>query len=279
MEEKTYCCLSFPHTFDEEKLQGFMARFNPLGYRDDDAVWQCYFATADWQSGLREECLTALNALFPDRSVKEDILIMKNWNEEWEKSILPLRVSDRFIIAPSWAYVEPASDEIVLIIDPKMSFGTGYHATTRLMIRSMESCHLMDKATLDVGTGTGILAIAAIQLGAKTAVGVDTDEWSVDNAMENLQRNRPDAAVTFFHGSIEKSPGMFDVIFSNITKNDNLSLLPEFRGRLRTDGVIILSGFLVEDLDEMVDGLHRNGFELLQTRTEDEWIALTAQAV
>ncbi len=277
MSEPSFCCLTFPLTPDAEEILGVLARFHPLGILEEDAAWQCWFRASLWIGGLREECLATLAALFPKLTVGENFLELRNWNEEWERSIQPLRVSDRFIVAPSWSNVEARTDEIILVIDPKMSFGTGYHATTRLMLRQMETFDLNGKDVLDVGTGTGILAIAAMKLGARKAVGVDIDEWSVDNATENLLRNMPDGNVVFLNGSMEKVSGQFDVILSNITKGDNLSLLTMYRDCLQPDGRIVLSGFYADDLDDITAGLRRCGFEPVSSQIEDEWIAVTAK--
>jgi ribosomal protein L11 methyltransferase len=279
MSEPSFCCLTFPSTPDVEEIQGVLAHFNPLGIHEEDTLWRCYFPTLSWISGLREECLATLSALFPSIIVEEETLKLENWNDDWERSIQPLRVSDRFIVAPSWSHVEAHENEIVLVIDPKMSFGTGYHATTRLMLRMLETLDLTGTLVLDVGTGTGILAIAAMKLGAQKAVGVDTDEWSVDNATENLGRNEPTCEVVFLYGSMEQVSGTYDLILSNITKNDNLALLNTYRDCLSPNGRIILSGFYAPDLEDMKTGLLQHGFELVDTQTEDEWIALTAKLV
>jgi len=271
---KSYIQLRFSRSDDDELIQAFISDFSSLGILDEEDSWSCYFSVHDWSTAVQRPFTDGLKNRFPFCSFETFVFEEENWNQTWENSITPLRVSERFIITPSWHQVDAHAGTEVLIIDPKMSFGTGFHATTRLMLRLLEKTIEGGERVLDVGTGTGVLAIAAVKLGAKYAEGVDTDEWSFENAMENCERNRVVEQITMMHGSIECAANMYDVVCSNITKNDNIALLPAFNQRLRSNGIAILSGFYSTELDDVLEFAARSEFEFIDSISEDEWIAI-----
>ena len=121
-----------------EELQALLLPYAPLGFLDEDTVWQCYFDPASWEAAREGGILDRFAAMSPAHPVDVTELRQENWNRAWEESITPIRVSDRFVIAPTWHPAAPEPGVIVLTIDPKMSFGTGYHQTTRLMMRLLE---------------------------------------------------------------------------------------------------------------------------------------------
>ncbi len=142
--------------------------------------FHCYILKTLWNDALHQQLLLVVKEGLPRPAEISGIAEIENqnWNRQWEESIQPVEISPRIVITPSWHAVPHGGDRIVLVIDPKMSFGTGYHESTRLMLRMMERAITKDSFVLDVGTGTGILAIAAVKLGARSAVGIDIDEWS-----------------------------------------------------------------------------------------------------
>ncbi|MBE0645229.1 MAG: 50S ribosomal protein L11 methyltransferase [Bacteroidetes bacterium] len=272
---KRFLRARFQSTAHDATVQGMLITHDPLGFLEEDQWWEVYFEAELWPAvevsflrRLEEEGLTAAYEL--------ETFDQQNWNQEWEDSIQPIKVSDRFLITPSWHPVADAEGMTVLIIDPKMSFGTGYHATTRLMLRLMEGLLREGDRVLDVGTGTGVLAIAAVRCGAREADGVDTDEWSYDNALENAQRNGVAEHCHFRLGSIEQANGEYDLILSNITKIDNLQLLPTFLHHLTSGGRIVLSGFYAQDAPDLHMALSNLGLQVISEETEDEWCAVSA---
>ncbi|MCK9410608.1 MAG: 50S ribosomal protein L11 methyltransferase, partial [Bacteroidetes bacterium] len=201
----------------------------------------------------------------------------KNWNEEWESSIQPINVSDRFIITPSWHPVESVG-KTVIIIDPKMTFGTGYHETTRLMMRMMEQYVQSGQTILDVGTGTGILAIGAAALGATKIIGVDIDEWSLENGIENAQRNNVRDKIDIRIGSLETVPEKnFDIILANIIRRTILELIDPMLSKLSAQGTILLSGLLATDREAIEQSLTERNFTVVSVLQENEWIAMAAK--
>jgi ribosomal protein L11 methyltransferase len=199
----------------------------------------------------------------------------QNWNEAWEQTIQSQRIG-KFLVKPTWSEEEPNDEEILLEIDPKMSFGTGYHTTTRLMLQQIQKMDLNDKTVLDAGTGTGILAIAAIKLGAKKALGFDVDSWSRDNALENIFINKVDHFVEIRFGGIESTDEheLFDLILANINRNVLVDILPSLVEHLNTDGVICLSGLLHTDEDTIRDRLSSQPVQVTEVEHEEEWILM-----
>jgi ribosomal protein L11 methyltransferase len=202
----------------------------------------------------------------------------RNWNAEWERTVRPIEVGARIAIAPSWSGYRNDSGRIVLTIDPKMSFGTGYHETTRLMLLLIERYIREGMFVLDVGTGTGVLALAAVRLGAAGAVGTDTDEWAVDNALENVRLNREEGRVTIHHGSIPPHlPSPPSMICANLTLNDLATMLPAFRELLPAGGLLLVSGLLSQDEGPIGGALAASGFTVIEIARENEWLAICAR--
>lgn len=203
----------------------------------------------------------------------------QNWNESWERTIQPQRIGS-FYVKPTWSRQQPGKDDILLEIDPKMAFGTGYHATTRLMLNSIQKMALHGKSVLDAGTGTGILAIAAVKLGASEALGFDTDIWSKQNAEENILINGVKEEVEIRHGSIKTVhlDEIFDVTLANINRNEILEMLQELVNHTSIGGSITLSGLLAEDFERIDQKAQKYGLELIDMEKEadgeDLWIVI-----
>lgn len=203
----------------------------------------------------------------------------KNWNEEWEATIKPMTVG-RFYIRPSWTArpQEPASGLITLEIDPKMSFGTGYHETTRLMLRLLPDYVDSGSRVMDAGTGTGILSIAALKLGAASAFAFDIDEWSYLNARENALLNETADALELHHGGAEVIPegseSRYDLVLANINRNILEDLGGQLCALIRPGGRLLLSGLLESDEEIIRRHPAYSRLTFLEKRQEGEWIGL-----
>ena len=250
------------------------------GFLETDNVFHCYIPKALWNDALQ---IKLLSIVAEQRSSPITISAIteiqnQNWNKEWEASIQPIEVSDRIVIAPSWHPVPEKTGRVVLVIDPKMSFGTGYHESTRLMLRMMERYMTPQSSALDIGTGTGILAIAAVKLGSRLAVGIDIDEWSHSNAKENVLRNGCEQRVDIRFGTLESvSESEFDFILANIIRSTIIELIPSMIKKLNTHGTVLLSGLLAEERELMKNVLHEHGCEVLSIDEENEWIGIAAR--
>jgi ribosomal protein L11 methyltransferase len=264
-----------------EHLGGLLSQLGFEGLWEEEAVLHCYMDAGRWSPALEEEVRRIIALAATGKTPLPPVELVqvadRNWNEEWERTITPIRVTDRMIITPSWQRPEPRPGDLVLTIDPKMSFGTGYHESTRLVLRLLER-HLKPRSrVLDVGTGTGVLAIAAVKLGAAGATGVDIDEWSLDNATENVMVNGVADRVRILRGDLAALPlEAAELIVANIQRAVLLDLLPELLRRLAPGGMLILSGLLHTDREAMLTALTRSGLHLLDELNEGEWIALVA---
>lgn len=198
----------------------------------------------------------------------------KNWNEEWEKTLNIIHVTPRVVIRPSTKEYAPAEGEIVLTIDPKMSFGTGEHQTTKLMIMAIEK--YVNKGTVaDIGTGTGVLAIAAIKFGAERAVAIDNDEWCFENGVENIELNNVADKVKIMTGIVDDIPEPgFDSVLANIQKNVLLEIAESLIAKVNKGGLLVLSGILLEDEEDILKKYTSLGMSKVETFVLDEWKAI-----
>lgn len=199
--------------------------------------------------------------------------IEKNWNEDWEKSVQAIIVSDRIAITPSWKANE-VSAPMKIIIDPKMSFGTGSHSTTLLMCRLAEKFVTRGSSWIDAGTGTGILAILASKLGAESVFAFDNNEWSVDNTKENIALNDANNIIVEMSDlhliELPDSSGIFANLFIHLI----IPSLPKFKKALtKSRGVLIVSGVLKYDEALLLNAAESGGFTLIEKQYHDEWIA------
>ena len=229
-----------------------------------------------WDDVKREELERLLNRYWPGAAWRREEVAEQNWNEEWEKSIRPVRVGS-FLILPTWLEAAPEEGVRQLRIDPKMSFGTGLHPTTRLMLRFVERLVTGETdSVIDAGTGTGVLSIASVILGAKQVFAFDIDPWSERNARENCEINRVQNRVGIQLGGIETIPaGMkASLILANINRNTLMALLSRLTEHLHPDGDLVLSGLLSEDREAILQRAGEIGWSMQDELGEGEWLAL-----
>lgn len=197
-----------------------------------------------------------------------------NWNEEWEKNFEPIEIAGQVRIRAEFHPAEPAKHEI--IIQPKMSFGTGHHPTTHLMIEQMMKLDFAGKAVLDMGCGTSVLGIYAKQRGAKSVLGIDIDEWAVENSRENAQRNGVEMEVKL--GTAETlNEDKFDIILANINRNILLNDIPAYGQVLNSGGLLLLSGLCFFDVDDILKVTQAQGLTLKNRQQREEWMSLLLQ--
>lgn len=209
-------------------------------------------------------------------TVVEGIVPKVNWNEEWEKNYDPIEVGKLVYVRASFHAPQPGF-QYEIVINPKMSFGTGHHATTFQLLSLQGKIDHQGKRVLDVGSGTGILAIMAHLLGAKEVEAFDIDSWCVDNGNENFELNGLSTRMGL--GTIRevKPKGPYELILANINKNVLLDELAIYTSLLAPRGILLLSGFYSEDSDDLNQVATLNGLRLTTQSTKDNWAALEFQ--
>ncbi len=209
-------------------------------------------------------------------TVVEGVLPKVNWNEEWEKNYDPIEVGKLVYVRASFHSPQPGF-QYEIVINPKMSFGTGHHATTFQLLSLQGNIDHQGKRVLDVGSGTGILAIMAHLLGAKEVEAFDIDSWCVDNGNENFELNGLSTQMGL--GTIRevKPKGPYELILANINKNVLLDELAIYTSLLAPHGILLLSGFYSEDIDDLNQAASLNGLHLTTQSTKDNWAALEFQ--
>ena len=200
------------------------------------------------------------------------------WAGQWKTKLGPVRVSDRLLVAPPWSAVSPFDGLIVIRINPGAGFGTGGHETTQLCLRQLEKRIRPGDRVLDVGSGSGVLSIAAALLGASKATGIDIDSETIGNALENARLNGVADRVGAYAGRLDHPSvdGRYRIIVSNIGAASLAAMLPGFKARLHPAGELILSGLLVEEARAFETALEDHGFALLERETRGAWWAAAA---
>ncbi len=250
------------------------------GFLQTDAELTAYVPVEEWSGTVRERLASRLRADGYGEAITVRHLDDRNWNAVWEESIAPVRVGPFLLCGRSTVVPAEHADATPLRIDPKMSFGTGHHASTRLALQLLVDAVGDDDRVVDVGTGTGVLAIAACRLGAQSVLAVDNKPKVVTNARENVAVNEVDDCVTVQEGSIDVVPDApVDVIAANITRDTLLDLLPVFRTRLDDGGTLILSGLLTCDRSQMRAALRDQALAPDDEGTENGWWAVRATSI
>ena len=223
------------------------------------------FDTEELQNALLELTIEDVNIHFSKKEM-EDI----NWNVEWESQFDPIDVDNLCRVrAP---FHEAKEGVLDLIIEPKMSFGTGHHATTYLVLQKMFELDLKDKEVIDMGSGTAVLAIAAEKLGAKKVWAIDIDEWAYENAIENLERNSCTKIEALLGVEDLLEGKMADVFIANINRNILLAQAKHYENATKSGAPLLLSGFYENDVPALLEAF--SAFEWKETRVRDEWTML-----
>lgn len=262
--------------YDPEKVNGeiLLAHLTEVpfeSFAEEEGELQAFILKEEWD----ENQLEAIDFLKENRlsfTVKE--IEQVNWNEEWEKNFDPIVVSDQCIVRASF-HREEGEYPFDILIDPKMSFGTGHHATTFLMLNYMLNVDFTDKEVLDMGTGTGVLAILAAMKGAKKVLAIDNNPWAFENSIENVNSNNCSENIAVLQGDGEAVEGQsFDIILANINKNVIKADFEKYVNALKANGTILFSGILTEDREDVVLLAEKFQLQKIQFETRDKWSLL-----
>lgn len=280
---KTYLEIAISATKEQQELLiPTMIEIGCLGFEEKDNELLCYIDKSIWNENkfelLKAEIKKLLQLLSSNAIIKIREIEETNWNAEWEKTIAPIEIGQKLVIKPSWREYNKEG-KIIIQIDPKMSFGTGYHESTRLTLQLLEKYIYYGDKVLDIGTGTGILAIAALKLGADFAIGIDNDDWAIENAKENVQANHLQKKILISNQNISTIKDKFDLITANIMLTTILDMLPEIDNKLNLKGRALFSGLLLEDENKFIEATKKYKLKVIEKLSENEWIAFATQKI
>jgi len=234
--------------------------------------FKAYIPVADFNQDKLDEALNVYRDIFTF-SYEITLIPQKNWNEVWESNFEPIAIKDKIFVRATFHQPRPEF-EYEIVIDPKMAFGTGHHQTTSMMLELMLENDFKGKNVLDMGCGTGILAIMAAKLGAADIMAIDYDPVCYDSAIENAQLNNI-SNIKCLCGSKEVIPNdKYDIILANINRNILLDQLQRYSEVLKTDGELYLSGFYESpDLDIITDEARKYGIKYIIHKINNNWVA------
>jgi len=269
--------ICIPACVDAAELAGVLDCPEFLGAWEEEGSVVLYWN--EQGAEILRQVRSAVNALgvdLPEGSIQFQPVIAQDWNAKWADSIQPIRIGRRIGIRPSWATMEMPEDGIALIIDPKQAFGTGHHATTQLILEWLEEVTWVPgMRVLDVGTGSGILAMAALRLGATSALGIDVDATALECAREYAEVNKFNEELELCCCPTETLPGQsFDVILANLDRKTILQVFVEFSRMRGPNTQLVLSGLLEEDESEIVPRLEEQDWVRQNVRRRDGWVAI-----
>ena len=264
----------------QEILIALISNLDFSGIEQSQDMMTIMFNTSNYHEDIDRFIIeTAKKYYVPCRIVSMDIIQDQNWNKEWEDSLEPIIVNETIAITPEWKKHE-VKHPITIIINPQMAFGTGYHPTTRMVCKELLEWVKLGETWIDAGCGTGVLAILASKLGAQDIFAFDNDEWSVENAKENALLNAVNdirvEQADIFTLKLNTVHGIAANMYRNI-------ILPNFQkfhdALIDNQGILILSGILAIDADEIILSAKKHGFEHIKTMQEQDWVAITLRAL
>lgn len=234
------------------------------GFEEGDNSLTAFIPETDFNEESLKETLQSFQLSFTKEIIEE-----KNWNEEWEKNFEPVLVDDFCAVRAS--FHQPITHiQHEILITPKMSFGTGHHATTYMMMKSMQTIDFTGKSVLDFGTGTGVLAILAEKLGATDVYAIDNDEWSINNGKENIDNNHCTNIRIEKKDNLNET-GEYDIILANINRNVLLDNMQSIASSVKTNGIVLMSGFYDEDLTTLLESANKFGLRFVSKMEKNKW--------
>jgi ribosomal protein L11 methyltransferase len=253
-----------------ELLIALLANAGFESFEETDTTLKAFIKENEFDQTALDEVINSLNL-----SYTSSVIPQQNWNAQWESSFEPILVND-FVGIRAYFHQPIPHVKHEIIITPKMSFGTGHHATTYMMIEQMEALDFTNKTVVDFGTGTAVLAILAEKMGAVAVDAIDYDEWSIINSIENAAANNCTKINLILAETIATNK-KYDIILANINLNVIMANLAAIKAVSKKDSFILLSGFIKADEVAMLNALAATGIHSLKTVQKGEWICMLAQ--
>jgi ribosomal protein L11 methyltransferase len=261
--------------------RGVAIETGPEGWRAGPVIVRAYLAADEQLRANKrrvEEALWHLGQIWPIPAPTFHPVAEADWAEAWKKQLSVLHVGQHIVIRPSWLDYTPTPEDIVIHLDPGMAFGTGLHPTTQLCLEALEGLVQSGAKVLDLGTGSGILAIAAAKLGARSVTAVDDDQTAVEIARENVANNGVQEVVSVTCGSLGDVPGRYNLVAVNILARVIVEMLQEgLAVHLRRGGKMIATGIITDQETHVVEALEQGGLALAERRQRGDWVCLVAE--
>lgn len=260
-----------PRETASEILVAELAEYGFESFVDTENGISAYIQESEWNSTILDDIYILKNSDF-SVSYTFKTIEQVNWNEEWEKNFNPITVENRCTIrAP---FHNKPNTEYDIVIEPKMSFGTGHHETTYMMLKFLLDENFEEKSVLDMGCGTGVLAIMASKRNAKTITAIDIDPWCYENTSENISQNQCEHIEVKLGDAKLLENQLFHTIIANINRNILLNDLPAYAKSMHANGTLFLSGFYREDIEAITEVCTNLGLKLVKTLERNRWVAL-----
>jgi len=272
-----YISYTFQITPREPATEIVIAELGQAGFEsfvENEQGVIAYIQKEEYREGILDDIFILTNKEFKITYTKEEITQV-NWNAEWEKNFNPIEIDDLVRIrAPFHKKTDLKYD---IIIEPKMSFGTGHHQTTHMMVKHLLQIDVKNKTVLDMGCGTGVLAIMAEKLGAKQVEAIDIDNWCYLNSIENIERNNCEK-ITVYEGEASLLVNKkYDIIIANINRNILLNDIQTYTNVLNENGIVLLSGFYTEDIPIIDKEVSKFNLKIQTIEEMENWVAVKYQ--
>ena len=254
-----------------EILVAYLSDLDFESFEDINQGVRAYIKENDFNFSEIESICSQLDCKI---DINHTVIKQENWNAKWESDFQPITIGNKCGIRAG--FHEPLDVDYEIIITPKMSFGTGHHATTFGMMEAMLGLDFQEKKVLDMGCGTAVLAILAHQLGSDKVIAIDIEEWAYNNALENISMNGS-SNIVVHKGGKEKIEGEFDIILANINRNILIQDMYAYSSHLLQSGLILFSGFYEQDLDLIKQEAKRLGLKYISHNSKNNWVTAKFQ--
>jgi ribosomal protein L11 methyltransferase len=270
---------------EREDKFGEIYQLNPADYPEEGVLVKAYLPMNSFLGETVDAIKNSINNLVSynidigENTVSVSEVYEEDWATAWKKYYHPVKVSERFTIVPTWEEYTPVqTDELIIELDPGMAFGTGTHPTTVLCIQALERTVKQGDKVIDVGTGSGVLSIAAAMLGAESVQALDLDEVAVESARQNIELNKVEQNVTVTQNNLLNGINIAaEIVVANILAEVILMFTDDAAKTVKKDGYFIASGIIKQKKDEVKDAIEKAGFETVETLQMEDWVAFIAK--